>query len=148
MAVLFDVIAVLESLAAKRVCERMTPSLLQQLEDLHGDMLAHHAAGRRHAYFDLNTAIHDLVIQKAANPVLKTTHERLMIQARRGRFLAIMNPERLAQAVGEHETLMQTFRDGAAAQAATDWERHLRHTGETVAAALRDSEQVSKQADA
>ncbi|MEM1075471.1 MAG: GntR family transcriptional regulator [Pseudomonadota bacterium] len=137
---LFDVIAVLESLAAKRVCEIMTASLLQQLEDMHGDMLAHHAAGRRNAYFDLNTVIHDFIIRHAANPVLATTHERLMIRARRGRFLAIMNPDRLSQAVSEHETLMQMFRDGDVGQAATVWERHLRHTGETVAAALRDSE--------
>lgn len=133
---LFDVISVLESLAAKRVCETLTPAVLQQLEDFHGTMLDHHNAGRRRDYFDLNTIIHDFIIRQAANPMLLETHERLMIRARRGRFLAIMHPERLLQAVSEHETLMQAFRNKDASLAENVWEQHLRHTGETVAAAL------------
>lgn len=136
---LFDVISVLEGLAAKRLCEMMTPEVLQRLEDLHGTMLDHHTADRRNDYFDLNTVIHDFIVGRADNPTLTTTHQRLMIRARRGRFLAIMNPDRLVQAVGEHEALMQAFRDGDASQAASVWEQHLRHTGETVASALRDS---------
>lgn len=136
---LFDVVAVLESLAAKRICEKMTPVVLQELEDLHGTMLDHHSAGRRRDYFDLNTLIHDYIIRQAANPMLLETHERLMIRARRGRFLAIMNPERLSQAVSEHENLMQSFRNSDARLAGNVWEQHLRHTGETVAAALDDS---------
>lgn len=136
---LFEVIAVLESLAAKRVCETMTPTLLQHLEDLHGRMLDHHRAGRRNDYFDHNTIIHDLIIKHAANPMLVSTHERLMIRARRGRFLAIMNPDRLAQAVGEHDALMQAFRAKDTDKAGQIWEKHLRHTGETVAASLSES---------
>ncbi|KMW57665.1 Transcriptional regulator, GntR family [Candidatus Rhodobacter oscarellae] len=134
---LFEVIAVLEGLAAKRVCEIITPDILQRLEDMHSAMLDHHKAGRRNGYFDLNTAIHDFIIQTSANPVLITTHQRLMIQARRGRYLAIMEPERLAQAVDEHEDLMRAFRSGQASKAAEIWETHLRHTGQTVAAVLQ-----------
>lgn len=133
---LFDVIASLEALAARRVTETMTASILHQLEDLHGTMLDHHRAGRTNDYFDLNTVIHDFIIQSCANPVLIATHQRLMIRARRGRFLAIMKPERLEQAVAEHEDLMQAFRDGNAQQASKVWESHLRHTGETITEVL------------
>ena len=136
---LFDVIAVLESLAAKRLCEKMTSDVLQELEELHGAMIEHYRASRKNEYFDYNTVIHDLIVRNAGNPVLATTHERLMIRARRGRFIAIMNPLRLAQAVSEHEALMHMFRAGDARHAATVWEQHLRHTGETVAKALQDS---------
>lgn len=135
--VLFDVIAVLESLAARRVCETITPERLQHLEDLHGAMLDHHNAGNTNAYFDANTLIHDFIVATSANPVLIATHERLMIRARRGRFLAIMNPERLTQAVAEHEDLMHAFRNGHADDAGRVWDTHLRHTGETVADVLR-----------
>lgn len=141
---LFDVIAVLEGLAAKRLCERLTPDLLQKLEDLHGTMLEHHRAGRRNDYFDCNTVIHDFIIRHSGNPMLPTTHERLMVRARRGRFIAIMNPVRLAQAVSEHEALMHMFRTGDALHAGTVWEQHLRHTGETVSEALRDSRSANK----
>jgi DNA-binding GntR family transcriptional regulator len=134
---LFDVIAVLEGLAAKRVCERITPDILQHLEDLHGTMLDHHKAGQTNGYFDANTVIHDFIIQTSANPVLISTHQRLMIRARRGRYLAIMEPERLTQAIGEHEALMDAFRARQEGKAAGIWETHLRHTGQTVAAVLR-----------
>lgn len=137
---LFEVIAVLEGLAAKRVCEAMTPDVLQRLEDLHGAMLDHHKAGRTNDYFDMNSVIHDFIIETSANPVLNATHKRLMIRARRGRYLAIMEPERLAQAVTEHEDLMHAFRSKNAAKAAGVWETHLRHTGETVAAVLKSSD--------
>lgn len=139
---LFDVISVLESRAAKRVCETMTPATLQYLEDLHGTMLNHHGAGRRNDYFDSNTIIHDFIVESSANPVLIKTHQRLMIRARRGRYLAIMNPERLAQAVAEHEGLMQAFRTGQAQIASQAWETHLRNTGETVADVLRAEKNV------
>lgn len=133
---LFDVISVLESLAARRVCENMHPSTLQQLEDMHSAMLKHHDAGRLDDYFDQNTLIHDFIIQNSANPVLIRTHNRLMIRARRGRYLAILNRSRLEQAIAEHNELMQAFRTADADMAAQVWEKHLRHTGETVAAVL------------
>lgn len=136
---LFEVIAVLEGLAAKRTCETLAPTGLQQLEDMHGTMLDHHVAGRQTEYFDLNTLIHDFILKHSTNPMLQMTHERLMINARRGRFLAIMNPDRLAQAVSEHEALMKAFRAGDSAEAARVWEQHLRHTGKAVADALADS---------
>jgi len=137
---LFDVIAVLESLAARRLCETMTAPKLQTLEDLHGQMLEHHAAGRTNDYFDLNSGIHDFIVTSAGNPELQATHEKLMIRARRGRFLAIMKPERLTQAVEEHDTLMHAFRAGDADRAALIWETHLQHTGETLADVLSQSE--------
>ena len=135
---LFDVIALLESLAARRVCENITAKTLQRLEDFHGEMLDHHRAGRTNDYFDINTIIHDYIVESSSHSVLIATHERLMIRARRGRFLAILNPDRLTQAVSEHEDLMQAFRDMDPDAAARVWETHLRHTGETVANVLRD----------
>ena len=141
---LFDVIAVLEGLAAKRLCETMTSDHLQKLEDLHGTMLEHHSAGRRNDYFDCNTVIHDFIMRHADNPMLATTHERLMVRARRGRFIAIMNPARLVQAVSEHEALMHMFRTGDAQHAASVWQQHLLHTGESVSEALRDSRSAKK----
>lgn len=133
---LFDVIAALEGLAARRVCETLTAPQLQQLEDFHGTMLEFHAEGRTGDYFDLNSTIHDFIVNASGNPELQTTHEKLMIRARRGRFLAIMNPERLKQAVDEHERLMDAFRKRDPECAATVWETHLRHTGETLAQVL------------
>lgn len=137
---LFDVISVLEGLAARRLTERLTPEVLHRLEDLHAQMLAFHRRGETQQYFDINTVIHDLIVEACENPVLAETHRRLIARARRGRFLAIMEPERLAQAVSEHEAVMCAFRDRDTEMAARIWEQHLRHTGSTVTDVLRAQE--------
>lgn len=134
---LFDVIAALESLAARRLAEKISPDTLDALEVLHRRMLDFHDDGDETAYFDINTVIHDRIVAEADNPVLAETHRRLIARARRGRFLAIMAPERLREAAQEHEMVMQAFRTGDADAAAAVWERHLRHTGDSVQAVLR-----------
>ncbi len=133
---LFDVISVLEGLAARRLAETIAPQTLDRLEDLHARMLRHHARGQATEYFDVNTVIHDTIVEACANAALAETHQRLIARARRGRFLAIMDPARLEQAVGEHEAVMEAFRARDGAEAAQVWEQHLRHTGETVAGVL------------
>jgi DNA-binding GntR family transcriptional regulator len=136
---LFDVIASLESLAARRLADALAPEVLDRLEALHSSMLDHHRAGRFSDYFDVNTAIHDAVIAGSGNPVLVETHRRLIARARRGRFLAIMDPARLEQAVSEHEALMDALRRRDAGAAAAVWDAHLRNTGDTVADLLSRS---------
>lgn len=134
---LFDVIATLESLAARRLAEIIGTDALDALEVLHRQMLDFHHDGDATAYFDINTMIHDRIVAEADNPVLAETHRRLIARARRGRFLAIMAPERLREAVQEHEMVMQAFRTGDVDAAAAVWERHLRHTGDSVQTVLR-----------
>lgn len=133
---LFDVISSLESLAAERLAKTITPDSLQELEDLHGVMLEHYRLDRISDYFDTNTLIHDLIVTSCRNPIVIETHRRLIARARRGRFMAIMNRDRLDQAVGEHESLMQAFRLRDPSSAAEIWKTHLLHTGETLAEVL------------
>lgn len=137
---LFDVISVLEGLAARRLVALLTPAIMLRLEELHAQMIGYYHNGRSQQYFDINTVIHDLIVETCGNPVLAETHKRLIARARRGRFLAIMDPDRMAQAVSEHETVMRAFRDRDADAAARIWEQHLRHTGTTVTEVLRAQE--------
>ncbi|MFT7309544.1 MAG: DNA-binding GntR family transcriptional regulator [Paracoccaceae bacterium] len=141
---LFDVIAVLEGFAARRLAEVITPQTLQRLEDLHGKMLECYRLEAATDYFDINTVIHDIIVDQCGNPVLTANHRRLIARARRGRYLAIVNPDRLAQAVAEHEAIMQAFRLGDPDAAAAVWETHLRHTGEAVADVLRAKQTTLK----
>ena len=133
---LFEVIAGLESLAADLAARRMTERDLEQLEELHARMIRHYARRRRHDYFQLNSRIHVLIIRLSGNSVLAETHARLMARAGRGRYMAILSPERWHEAVAEHEALMAALRARDAAGAAAIWRQHLRRTGEVVQAAL------------
>lgn len=133
---LFDVIAVLEGLAAQRLAETISPLLMARFEGLHAEMLSHYRARALDPYFDVNSAIHDLIIASCGNPRLADNHRRLILNARRGRFLAILGPDRWAQSIDEHEALMQALRDRDGAAAFAAWRVHLAHTGDTVAAVL------------
>ncbi|MBC57553.1 MAG: GntR family transcriptional regulator [Confluentimicrobium sp.] len=135
---LFEVIASLESLAAERLARTIASDTLDELEELHAKMLTYHKVGSIADYFDTNSDIHDFIVEHCGNPLILETHTRLIARARRGRFLAIMQPKRLDEALGEHEILMDALRGRDPALAAQIWRSHLLHTGETVAAALRD----------
>lgn len=134
---LFDVIASLESLAAERLAETITKDQLDVLEHMHASMLAKLDAGEADAYFDINSEIHDTILRECGNPILQEMHTKLMARARRGRFMAIMNPDRLKTAVDEHEQLMSAFRDKNAEAARQVWRIHLLQTGESVQEILR-----------
>lgn len=133
---LFDVIASLESLAAERLAETIDEQALDALEEMHDRMLTYHKIGNHADYFDTNSEIHDFIVERCGNGIVFETHRRLMARARRGRFLAIMKPERLTEAVSEHEVLMQAMRQRDPEHAARIWRQHLLHTGQTVAALL------------
>lgn len=140
---LFDVISVLEGLAARRTAERACPDTLARLEDLHGQMAFHYNRSQIDPYFEVNSAIHDLVVSACGNPELAATHARLMLRARRGRYMAIMSPDRWRQSVEEHEALMAALRARDPDAAAAAWTAHLRHTGETLARALAEGEDAA-----
>jgi DNA-binding GntR family transcriptional regulator len=141
---LFDVIAVLESRAARHLTARFDADLLDRLEGLHAQVVHHHRRGALDAYFAANSAVHDTIVAECGNPELADAHRRLMMRARRGRFLAIMDSDRWSQAVAEHEALMAAIRSGDAASAAGVWDQHLQHTGEAVAAILREAETTAR----
>lgn len=134
---LFDLISVIEGLAAERLSERLTARILRRLESLHARMLEEYAARDASAYFDTNTEIHDTIVAESGNLILAESHRRVMVRARRGRFMAIVDADRWRQAVDEHEAVMAAFRTRDAEAAGAIWREHLRHTGETVADVLR-----------
>lgn len=136
-AELFSVIASLESLAAELATARLTPDDLAALEHMHAAMRLYYNEGALELYFDLNSRIHETIMQLSGNDVLITTHAKLNARAARGRYTAILNHQRWTEAMDEHETLMLALRAGEPAAAAAIWRQHLRHTGLSVCNALR-----------
>lgn len=134
---LFDVISVLEALAAECAARRMEPREMKKLETLHERMKQAYDDGNRTRYFDLNSDIHDFLVEHSGNPILIETHARLMLRARRGRFLAIASHDRWAEALQQHEDLMTALRARDAETAARIWRAHLQMTGETLLATLQ-----------
>lgn len=133
---LFEVIAAIEGLAAEMAALRMSAAQLGELDDLHARMLAHYRGQEKDPYFELNSAIHDRIVRLSGNPVLVATHGTLILRARRGRYMAILDPLRWAESVSEHDALMDAFHRRDPDAASRIWRRHLTRTGETVCGVL------------
>lgn len=136
---LFDVISVLEALAAEHAAARMTVDTLNRLEEIHARMRHAFETGDRALYFDLNTKIHAFLVAESGNPILVETHARLMLRASRGRYLAILSGPRWAEAMQQHEDLMTTLRNKDPERAAQVWRKHLKMTSQVLVASLKQA---------
>ena len=133
---LFPVMGALEALAGELACARITETELAEIRALHYQMVLHHRLGERPPYFELNQKIHEKILEAARNPTLTASYNNLSGRIRRARYTANINTARWAQAVGEHEEMLEALdaRDGA--RLAEIFQRHLRNKCETVKAAL------------
>ena len=112
----FPVIGTLEALAGELACQHITDKEIARLRKLHEKMVAHYLAGDRSHYFHCNREIHELILRAARNETLSAHYQSLATRLRRARYLANMSAERWAQAVREHEAILDaiTNRDGRA----------------------------------
>ena len=134
---LFEVLSGIESHAAELATERMTRKELARVKDLHSKMAKHCEASELDPYFDLNTAIHEMIVGATENSVLINVYENLMLRARRGRYMAILDHRRWEQSMEEHEALVDALDRRNAADAGRIWRTHLMRTGHTVARVLK-----------
>ncbi len=129
---MFPVMGALEALAGELACTRITEEELAELRALHYQMVLHYRRGELPEYFRLNQRIHELVMDAARNPTLSRMYRGLAGRIRRARYVANMSQARWAQAVAEHEAILDALarRDGAAL--ARVLKRHLQNKCETV----------------
>ncbi|WP_282153053.1 GntR family transcriptional regulator [Ruegeria atlantica] len=106
----FPVLATLEQLAGELACQHMNSAEIQQIERRHNDMLKAYKSRDRQAYFKANQDIHQALIRGARNDILESHHKLLAARVRRARFMANLSDERWAQAIDEHEAMMELLR--------------------------------------
>jgi DNA-binding GntR family transcriptional regulator len=112
---LYEVVIVLEELAARLACSRISDQEVAEIARLHEAMVAHHEQDELAAYFELNQQIHGGIVQASDNAVLIDTWSRLNHQVRRAKFLPnVVRRTRWPEAVREHETMLAALkaRDG------------------------------------
>jgi DNA-binding GntR family transcriptional regulator len=134
---LFEVIAALESLAARLATLRMSDADLAGLEALHERMREEFASRSKDSYFDINSLIHERIVSLSGNDVLIGTHTKLMVRANRGRYIAIVKEDRWREAMEEHEAVMDAFRRRDSEAAGAIWQIHLMRSGEVVSTVLK-----------
>ena len=141
-----DVLSGLEAVVGPLAAARIDAAGTQKLETLHKAMLKHHRQGDLPAYFRLNQEIHLRLVEATGNRTLLETYTALNLRIRRYRFMANLASDRWAQAVAEHEEIMDALRrrDGTALGALL--QAHLRTKTEHVMQSLLVQEALSRAA--
>jgi DNA-binding GntR family transcriptional regulator len=107
----FPVIAVLEELAGELACRNLSDAEIDEIEKRHDAMIKAYLAKDRKAYFQANQDIHNALIEGARNDILESHHRLLASRVRRARFMANLSDDRWAQAIREHEQMMEKLHE-------------------------------------
>ncbi|MEO1718946.1 MAG: GntR family transcriptional regulator [Pseudomonadota bacterium] len=134
LAHVFPVMGALEALAGELAAERMGDADIAIVEAFHDDMVRHYEARDMKAYFSANQRIHEAFVIGAANPVLTEQYAQLSARMRLARYRANMSDTRWAQAVDEHEQMIDALKRGRAKTLGRILRSHLDHKFEVVKA--------------
>jgi len=130
---LFQVIAGLDFVAGRLVCQRITDEEIAEIERLHLEMYTHYLRHELHDYFRLNQAIHQAIVDAAGNPVLSANYANLNAVVRRLRYSAnLVRRDRLGDAMREHEQIIDALRRRSGEELGMLMYEHLQRKCEAV----------------
>ena len=129
IAELFDVMGGLESLAGRLACETISNDEIAEIERLHYEMYGYYLRNDMHNYFLINQRIHEQIVAASRNETLRATYATLAGRIRRLRYSANFARQRArwAEAMREHETILDALRRRAASELADILFHHLRN---------------------
>ncbi|MGB6104838.1 MAG: GntR family transcriptional regulator [Pusillimonas sp.] len=105
-----EVLIGLENIAAMASCQRITGDELDRIEALHEEMLRSFRQKDLLAYFRINQAIHQCIVDGAHNAALSRIYRNEAQQIRRYRYAGNIAAGRWKRAVAEHEQIMDALR--------------------------------------
>ena len=130
---LFEVLAPLEATAGRLACERITAGEIAEIKLLHRRMSAHFLGHKLGQYLQLNRAIHDRIVQAAANPVLLSSQRMVSDRLLWACFLSNESDEaRWEEAMREHEQIVSALERRAGDELATLLQVHLQNMFEAI----------------
>lgn len=111
---LYEVLANLEALAVRNVCETASEEEIAEIFDLNEAMRSHFKRQNLQLYWALNQQIHERIITYSRNLVLVEVYARVATRARMARFGIDMPLSRWEEAMDEHDAITSALqqRDG------------------------------------
>ncbi|HEX6691381.1 MAG TPA: GntR family transcriptional regulator, partial [Burkholderiales bacterium] len=129
---MLDVLAVLESFAARLACRAAGDDQIAELRALHDRMVAFYKAKNRLEYYKLNQDFHSGVLRLSGNAALQSAHLAIQARLKRIRYIGNSEPRKWKDAMAEHDEMIRRLEardaDGLAAILAL----HMEHTWERV----------------
>lgn len=133
----FPVMGALEALSGEIACRHITDEEVAAIQSIHETMVGHWRAGELQPYFRLNQQIHEAILEATRNETLKSLYRSLAGRLLTARYIANMSAERWAEAVAEHEAILQCLSNRDGDKLADILKRHLANKLETVKDWLR-----------
>lgn len=124
---LFQVVGSLEALAGELACARATNKDLAEISAMHYEMAEHFDNGNRPDYYKLNQRIHQRIVGCAQNAELSRVYKNLSLRLDRARYMANFSQERWAQAMKEHEDILNALQKRDSDALKTILKEHLEH---------------------
>ena len=139
---IFPVIALLEGRCAYEACENASEADLAALAVWHQQLAEHAQAGRINPYYETNLAIHEAIIDLAANRWLAQTIADLRKILKLSRQQQLHAPGRLTQSLAEHLAIFDALQARDAVRAQQAMHDHLLHQREALRALSRNQQRV------
>ncbi|WP_245943898.1 GntR family transcriptional regulator [Acuticoccus kandeliae] len=113
---MLEVLADLERLAGRLGCERGSDADIAAIFAKHDEMMHFYARRDRLPYYKANQQIHSMISALPGNPTLLETQASIQARLKRIRFIGNQEPQGWADAVVEHEAMIEALkaRDGEA----------------------------------
>ncbi len=108
---ILELIVGLESLAAKKACERIGNSAIADIDALHQQMHTAFQDGRLMDYFEVNQRIHQEIVDAAGNRELSRIYAAECACIKRYRYAGNREHERWGRAVAEHDQIIVALKD-------------------------------------
>jgi len=129
---MLDVLAVLESFAARLACKEASDDQIAELRALHDRMVAFYKANNRLEYYKLNQDFHSGVLRLSANAALQSAHLAIQSRLKRIRYIGNSEPRKWKDAMSEHEEMIRRLEARDAEGLAKILSLHMEHTWERV----------------
>lgn len=129
---MLEVLAELEKLAGRLVCERASDAEIADLLAIHDEMMVYYAARDRLPYYKANQEIHARIARLSGNNMLSDVQANIQSRLKRIRFIGNRRPEAWANAVAEHEEMAEALRIRDGARLGDVLARHLMNTWDRV----------------
>ncbi len=125
---LFDLMAGLEALAGRLACEFITDEEVAEIERLHHEMYAFYLRKEGDGYYRANQTIHTRIVQASRNAALSMAYASFTGRMRRIRYSTnqARRQERWAEAMREHEAILDALRRRAGSEVSELLFMHLR----------------------
>ncbi len=137
VADVFDVLALLERRAGELAAANLNAGGLSGLRRLHKRLMACAELKQHESLLKVDLQIHRTIVKAAGSATLLSVHDELAIKVERARYIVGASPERVHEAMQEHERILDAVLALDAGRMADELYSHCVKTRNAVVAAVQ-----------